>query len=269
MTGVLAQLIALTSHGNQWLQAGEFPAVFYPQSTVFQFCNLVDFRDYDYKDQQETVIVPDPNRWYGFLKIERCQRLRLYYQPSKPKVGAEEHMLAGMIGGGGTWLIEAIGNGHSDYWVGRWAVTQKDDAEKKIWSVKYFRAYVHQPTNDLHFDLEQTKTDLGEALKAIIAFAEEKAPDNWTDVFKRAAAKLDSDDPIGDYYHQDLIAGKYYSLPAKQLLFSAASAWVFGGMGSWNDLGFDTAEDNQRYSDVSAGLYDAINRSILTAVNSW
>jgi len=105
-------------------------------------------------------------------------------------------------------------------------------------------------------------------LIALTSFSENRAL-NWADLFKRAAVRLNSDDLMGDYYHQDLVAAKYYSLSVRQLLFSAAAAWVFGGMGSWNDLGFDTAEDNQRYDDVSAGLYDAINRSILTAVNSW
>ena len=43
-------------------------------------------------------------------------------------------------------------------------------------------------------------------------------------------------------------------LPAAQLLGAAQSAWVFGGMGSWNDLGFE-GEDQALYDRLSEELY--------------
>jgi hypothetical protein len=47
----------------------------------------------------------------------------------------------------------------------------------------------------------------------------------------------------------------------------ASQAWVFGGMGSWNDLGFPDAADNDRYRAVTAGLYDAVLGAIAAAAN--
>src|SRR5258706_16035148 len=42
---------------------------------------------------------------------------------------------------------------------------------------------------------------------------------------------------------------------------AAMSAWVFGGMGLWNDLGFDGA-DGQEYERVSETLFTIINEAI-------
>jgi hypothetical protein len=88
------------------------------------------------------------------------------------------------------------------------------------------------------------------------------------DFFQKAAARLNSDAPAAGYYNEALIPDREYSLQARQVLFTAGSAWAFGGMGSWNDLLFEKAEDNERYNNVPARLYDAINRAVVAAVNS-
>ncbi|MCC6412891.1 MAG: hypothetical protein IT270_14600 [Saprospiraceae bacterium] len=59
-----------------------------------------------------------------------------------------------------------------------------------------------------------------------------------------------------------------HSHTALQLLYAADSAWVFGGMGSWNDQSFEDKEVNGRYERLSALLYNAINGAIMAAVNN-
>jgi hypothetical protein len=44
-------------------------------------------------------------------------------------------------------------------------------------------------------------------------------------------------------------------------------AWVFGGMGSWNDQGFD-GDDDRIYRELSDHLYDLLNQGICAAANS-
>jgi hypothetical protein len=56
-------------------------------------------------------------------------------------------------------------------------------------------------------------------------------------------------------------------LEAKQLLASAQAAWVFGGMGSWNDLGFD-GNDQQEYTALSDELFLLLNQAIGATVNT-
>ena len=267
MTGVLSQLVSLTSYGNQCISSGQFPIYYYPQHSTFQFCNKVDFLQL--KDGNESVLCPNPNSFFGYLKLSACKKVRLYYQPVGEREGAMEHQLAGMIGGGGVWLLETIYDEYSNYWSNRWLVTKKEDPDNKIWSVDYLLTHVRQPMSNLQYGLVETAAGLGAALTAIIAFAKQQNLSNWAEIFERALTRLTSVSPAGDYYHQDLIVGENYSLPARQLLFAAASAWVFGGMGSWNDLGFDKPEEQNLYVDLSARLYEWINRSIVAATNSF
>lgn len=56
-------------------------------------------------------------------------------------------------------------------------------------------------------------------------------------------------------------------LEAKQLLAAAQAAWVFGGMGSWNDLGFD-GNDQQEYNELSDKLFSLLNQAVSNATNA-
>jgi len=48
---------------------------------------------------------------------------------------------------------------------------------------------------------------------------------------------------------------------------ASRSAWVFGGMGSWNDMGFEGAA-REEYESVSEDLYQTVNDTIVAAVNA-
>jgi hypothetical protein len=273
MTGILAQVISLTSYGNAFLQAGELIEDFFPSHSTFQHCNKVDFKNFRKRifssSPQEAPVANDPNEWFRFLKKGGCKKIRLFYQPTGNKDPTPDHMLAGMVGGGGTWMIETVYGRYSHYWFNRWEVTKKDDPGGKIWSVSYAMTDKDQPVTDVRKDIRETCSLLEQSLIAITEFADARQLSGWAGVFKKASAILNSTDPAGDYYHHDLLVEKHYPLIARQLLFAAGAAWVFGGMGSWNDLVFETPEDNKRYDDVSAGLYAAINQSVLAVANSF
>ena len=57
-------------------------------------------------------------------------------------------------------------------------------------------------------------------------------------------------------------------LEAKQLLGAVLAAWVFGGMGSWNDLGLFDGNDQQEYTELSDELFVLLNQAISVAVNA-
>ena len=52
-----------------------------------------------------------------------------------------------------------------------------------------------------------------------------------------------------------------------RLLDACQSAWVFGGMGSWNDMAFD-GEVQVEYDRTSEQLFLALNEVILAAANA-
>src|SRR5678815_1220407 len=83
MQGELVQIISLTSYGNEYLHTGKIPDHYFPESTVFQFCNQVDFIDHqtDIHSDKKTAIISanNPLEWFRLLKKEGCVHLRLYY----------------------------------------------------------------------------------------------------------------------------------------------------------------------------------------------
>ena len=68
-------------------------------------------------------------------------------------------------------------------------------------------------------------------------------------------------------YHGDLAPEGSLPPLARCLLDACQTAWVFGGMGSWNDLTFD-GPDGAEYDRVSEWLFTALNEAIYTGANS-
>lgn len=272
MNGTLAQILSLISYGNQFLNSERLPENYYPRNVAFKFCNQVNFLHLETQSGgniRETEVAADPANWLIMLKQNSCSKLSAYYHPSEPDPArAPDHKLAGFVGGGGTWLIEAVYPSHSEFWGNRWKVTHQDDPQQNIWSVNYGRTVAQAPTIDFRPDVSATKQSLAATLTAVKAFALKQQLDNWTGVFDRALKLLESAAPAEGWYEQ-LIDTSAYSLIALQLLYSAMSSYVFGGMGSWNDLVFDRDEDNRTYEELSAQLYDRVNRALLSGINSF
>jgi hypothetical protein len=273
MTGTLAQIIALTTYGNDYLINGKIPPDFNSTNTTFQFCNKVDFmefkRQFFFSQLKRVVIANNPTEWFHYLKKDGCKHLRLYFEYSKDQSFAKDHKMAGFVGGGGSWLIEAVYDNYSNYWANNWTVTNQNATDKKIWSVSYGMTIKKKKTNNLQVDNQKAKDELKETLTEITNFAHGLNLKYWAETFEKALKTIDSPTPEKNYYHTDLISLNNYSLQSKQILFSAGTAWVFGGMGSWNDLGFDNKDDNEAYDRLSEQLYSNINKAIVAAINTY
>jgi hypothetical protein len=114
--------------------------------------------------------------------------------------------------------------------------------------------------------IDQLSAPLKELLPEIESFARQHDLGGFADCFAKATRCLSSDDPFSLVYHRDIAPPGVLRLAAARLLACCQAAWVFGGMGSWNDLGFDGEED-KKYRDLSDRLFDLVNRSICVAVN--
>lgn len=270
MTTELAQLITLTSYGNEFLATGQLDSNFYPNNSVFQYCNLVDFHDFKKgflsSKQTDIVSATNPNEWFDLLKKENCKKIRLYYKPSTDRTYGAEYMLAGFAGGAGTWFIETIFEKFSHFWSKRWMVTQKDAPDNKIWSINYGRVVSNQQTANMQFDLSELKNKLSATLTDITDLAYKENMQDWAKRFEKANQILESPAPEKEYYHKDLIVLKNYPLRSRQLIFATGEAWVFGGMGWWNDNAFN---DKERYERLTQQLYETINYSIVGFSNSF
>jgi hypothetical protein len=267
MTETLAQVIALTGFGNDFLKNGTILTDFNTSNTTFQFCTKVDFREFEknifLKKPKESLIAKNPIEWFQFLKSDGCKHLRLYFEYPK------DQKLTGLFVSGGSWLIEAVYENHSNYWANRWELTRKNASDGKIWTVIYGLTGENQHISNMQIDNQIIKEKLRQTLTEIADFAYRQDLKSWGGQFEKAKLTLDSLKPERTYCHTDLIPEDRYSLTAKQIIYSACSAWVFGGMGSWNDLCFESKEDKKIYDRLSDQLYSNINEAIIAGINTY
>lgn len=269
----LAQIISLASYGNEFLKTGQIAADYFPGSTVFQHCNMVDFRDFkksffSFLKPIESIAAKHPLDWFKLLKKEGCTRLRLYYKPAEENEFGPEYNLAGFVGGAGTWLIETIFDNYSHYWQKHWQVTNQNATDNKIWSVNYARNVQKQIITNQQLDINPIAGKFKDLLTELIEFCYRQDLPNWRETFQKASSMLSIQTPNKGYYHRDLIVTKNYSLAGQQLLFAVAQSWVFGGMGWWNDMGFEDKEVNRQYLQLSQKLYDLLLEGIIGVINS-
>jgi hypothetical protein len=267
MVGTLSQLVTLVSYGNAYLRGREIGSL--SSNSEFQFCNTVEFLFPKPAGSWfgKELLVGSPLKWLETLKDRKCTRLKLSHFPT-PNPEAPDHMLAAFVGGGGQSLIEAAFDSNSDYWAGKWEVTNQKAPDRKIWRVTYnVVAKNSKSTSNAAIDLQGLRNRLEKTLLEIRDFAQKHKVDNFAAIFQNGIDCLNSASVTEKSYHKDLVPDGWYSLEAEQLLTAASNAWVFGGMGSWNDLGFEGA-DNKIYENLSAKLYSTINESIVAAVNS-
>lgn len=262
--------MALVVHGNAYLQ-GEGQATAFPATnSTLTFCEFVKFVDLSRSgaNSHETAFAQDAASWLQELRKSGVQAIRMTHGPSKQNlVGTTDRMLVGFIGGGGRWLLETTGTNGSDYWEGRWELGDRDRADKKIWQVTYGRiATNHVSSPQTSIDLESMRQRLAKNLTDICAFARRRNLEGFANAFASGLANLGSSTPGIALYHSDLLTPEM-SLAAAQLISAAESSWVFGGMGSWNDLGFE-GEDQTTYEDLSEDLYNLVNESLCSAANS-
>jgi hypothetical protein len=68
-------------------------------------------------------------------------------------------------------------------------------------------------------------------------------------------------------YGGNILDGRVYTYQARSLLEGAASSWVFGGMGTWDDLMPSRSEARREYEECSDLLMTAIDIAVIAAVN--
>ena len=270
MVGPVAQLISLISYGNEFINKHYLPPNYFPDNSVFKFDKEVRFLTSKEKffGGKKEIQFANPAEWFSWLKEDGCLELKAIFQYSKQEQ-FKDYKLAGMVGGGGTWFIQSIYKHHCDLWYAHWEVGDQNDPDNKIWQVRYESVLKKQETKVQQFLLNPLKEELEKILTQIGAFAKTNGQEMWFTWFEKALISLNSEKPYENFYHQDIIVLKNYSLLAQQVFFASANSWVFGGMGSWNDLGFSDKEMNDNYERLSENLYDVMIRGLVGAINSY
>jgi hypothetical protein len=175
--------------------------------------------------------------------------------------------VASAFAGGGNWGIDTSRGRSTSLWTARWSPDRRNDPDRRIWSIAY-HASTMPSLATTEEPVEAASARLREALGDADRFARERELPDWASGFAEAALRL-STEPVTYSYHPDMLPRVGYGIGARQLLAAAERAWVFGGMGSWNDLGFSGPEQTARYEAVTEALYRAVTAAVAAAVDSF
>jgi hypothetical protein len=256
-------MVALTCYGNAAVSGIPYPQ-FFPNNSTCQFCDEVVFvrsRSLLSIPLGEVVANASPNEWIAELARRSVNGLRLLHVPH----GDRDRMLSAFVGGGGQWTVEVMcRDDRSEFWTAQWEVGNQDAEDRRIWKVKYRLAGQGKTNEESRRPLKAITASLRNCLRSIHAFSVSQECDGFSQCFAKALIALDGGERG---YHKDLSAPGLLGRKEEAALHAAMCAWVFGGMGSWNDLGFDGATQDE-YLRLSDELYCLLNEVIGVAASS-
>ncbi|MCI8493461.1 MULTISPECIES: hypothetical protein [Anaerotruncus] len=245
MNGELYQACALVAAVRQALRAGSFSyeGADYEKSLHFTF--------------QNGAQADSAADWYHELAARRLHDIKLL----APTAAEDRGLLA--FSGGAPFVAACF---YKDKAVTGWRADWEFDQSARGWNIKWNEApFKDAPAVPPRF--QEYRDDFSAVLAQISKLAGRIGE-------KQFAAQFDS----ARHYLTDPCAAlpdwMHIHLPEKnKALFAAASrAWVFGGMGSWNDsppyLAHEQGLDGD-YERLSAALHRQIMLAVLYAVNEW
>lgn len=265
MKGEVAQLVALCLGTNACTRGKKNGLKFTAHSTA-QFCRSIEFsylkKRFFSRKMQRVIMSTNVNDWWSKTSKDGLKYCYLSVVNRQDYLRQTELLddwkTSAFVGGGSVWVLTTVFDGvRTVSWVPIW----KHTGAEKPWDVTY------QGFNEVFTDQSQpvsvAASQLEKALVDICDFARELKIPHWPDSFARALAQL-AGEPA-ETHHPDLVPDGLLPSAAENLALASQAAWVFGGMGSWNDI-YET--DHPRYSAVSRALFDAVNQGLVSATNS-
>jgi hypothetical protein len=242
MKGSLAQAAALAAHAKARahdLKLGD--DAYWNAHSTFQYVKTVRFLD-----PLRGVVGTTPHAWLE--TIPRGCLVDLYMTASHEGI--------------------AVSTGPSPgTWLPRWEPTGARHPEQKIWRVDYTLSGTPAVPEIASTTLDSARRRLAAILPRVDDFAASNTDfSSWCQTFQNSQALLQSPKPIAPY-HPDILPSEGYTLASQQLLAAAVAAYVFGGMGSWNDGEPSSSKARSLYRELSQELWFSVLEGIVTAVN--
>jgi hypothetical protein len=263
MNGELAQIVSLVAHGNLFLSGGD---VDLSTNSTFQYVSSVKFARYtSNQDKQGVEVANSISSWFSFVRSIQATRLwNIAFAWQRQDM--PEHVAVAFSGGVPMAIQADLPKGF-ELWYPQW---KTGGPEKKPWKVEY-RSLMFTNSHALPL---QKMSGLKNQLKQAVSQAEKfsKRVDanamHWSTWFAKSLEMLDASAPEVPF-HPDLLPTSGFDLETRQVLASAVQAYVFGGMGSWNDLGFEKPEVHREYERITRELYEAVKLAVVMASNSF
>lgn len=262
-------MVVLVAYGNAALKSG-YASPELDELSVFKFYEWIRFR----RVADNTIFAKSPAEYIKNLDARGVRGLMLTYgaNSSAPE-GINERMSAGLVGGGKQYLIQEFTDKSVNYLTPQSELGDRERADQRIWreTLQFYATVPRQIVKPDRPDIEWAAKKLSDALWAAIRFCDEGdqwlRTSNWPDIF-RAAIDVLNDRKPENFVPYLSFPGEVMGAEQLRLLQAADKAWVFGGMGSWNDLGYESDERQLKYEAVSNQLYQAVNVAITEATCS-
>jgi hypothetical protein len=257
VNGELAQHFALATFATAQLRdRSAAAAVLADSHSVLQFVAAITFDD-----------LPDIDSWVRHLAATKVDRVWLAVPSLDPRNEHDTlapHIGAAFVGGLRAALLTA-GSPGTKLWKARWQLGNRRASGSRIWTVDYrSRPVTFEPQRP---DPEEAAQTLDQALQQAQEFSVRHDLKPWDGVFARAR-RIGSGGDGQAAYQSDLFPEAWGRADCRRLADMAQAAWVFGGMGSWNDLGFAHADLQAEYERISKRLFGAILRACVAAANA-
>jgi hypothetical protein len=259
MNGELAQIVCLATYGTKWLSnsADTDPPDLSGNST-FKFVNSMEFTNASGRT------VSGPSAWLRDVRSRGYRRLWLAVPEVVPVRARwpylEPHLEVGFANGG-HWYVLATGARQTEEWGATWSVIEPRPSDNRIWKVSY-KGTLAGGAAPMQPDVGQANSALDRALTDARDFARRIDGADWAGQFDQAISLTDDRPP----YQPDLMDPNFPDA-ARRLIAKASRAWVFGGMGSWNDLAFHNEAQRAEHAEVSRLLFATLLQACVAAVN--
>lgn len=277
MTGDIIRAITLATYGTAFFKHNYDISALTLEHPSFIFENKVEFLFYKkhfFSKPTWHQYADNPINWLKKLKDDGCTEIRLIFQADNSTTlsGSKvpDYKLASFVGGGGNRFIQTVFQTHSDLWQSREEVTDRDAPNNRIWTVSYGRVAVKQQTPEaIIYDIEEIKNRLRNKLVDISSFAKYENLSSWAEWFDKAITLIDAPYPFENSNDKLMVPADKIHLETLQLLAGSGKAWCFGGMGSWNDIGFSDKQKQKTYERLTSQLYEIVNSSYIAIANSY
>jgi hypothetical protein len=259
----LAQTIALIAHGNEYLSSSrrELHELF-PSHSTFQYVSDVSFqrgKALDPRPGRSETLARNTRGWFSRLGIDRIRSLKLdllNLQHLPPPYATS------LFTAGSAWVIQTD---QGKCWQGNWSFMNPGSRQAKIWKVDYWE-HDNIPVIKDFPDIETAYRDLESSLVEARNFSE-KRKFGWEKWFGKAVELLHNPSPVLPFY-ADLLPSTFENTKIQQLLAGALQAWVFGGLGSWNDVYITDSSLEKEYQQISKSLYASVIQAVGAVTNS-
>ncbi len=257
MNGELHQLLLLAANANRYIQAKEYRSL-----DGFGDRNVFNLTFYNENGQPiQAAFFADPVKsWMQDLRKRDCRGV-LMIQSGKAE---KERESSGFAGGGRGWILVARFGGFDEHWSAHWQLGQRAPATR--WDIAYrCRRTTSTAIDPNRYDLNESQCRLEQALTDIGQLAHEIGEEHWKVNFFDAALDLLKGSTS---FKRDL--PENYSEQAQRVFAAVYRCWVFGGMGSWNDVPPYSAHEHGKsaeFDTYSDALHSAMQDALEAAVN--